>query len=107
MFNDFSTGTSLNLLYDSLDLSYPLGKQGSGEGDEEKEMASDNDEHDEQAGEGVKGEDGEESDAGDAPARQDREGSDDIIRKCHRLSGVKKHPANQPVVNIPYVPQHR
>ena len=57
----------------------------------------------------MKGEAGEGSEAGggETPARQDREGSDDVIRKVQSSSGVKKHTANQPVVNIPYVPQHR
>ena len=88
-----------------------LGKQGSGEGDEEKASTSDN-EQGEEAGDAVKGEAGEGSEAGgsgggETPARQDREGSDDVIVKVQSLSGVKKPTANQPVVNIPYVPQHR
>ena len=63
----------------------------------------------------MKGEAGEGSEAGggggggggETPARQDREGSDDVIGKVQSLSVVKKPTANQPVVNIPYVPQHR
>ena len=69
-------------------------------------MTSDN-ERGEDASEDVKGECDEGSDAGEAPARQDREGSDDVIRKVQCSSVVKKPAANQPVVNIPYVPQHR
>lgn len=88
---------------------HPLGKQDcGGEGNEEKETASDN-EREEQADDAVKGEAGEGSEAGsrETPSRQDREGSDDVIRKVHCSLGVKKPSANQPVVNIPYVPQHR
>ena len=105
-----------------------VGKQDGGEGSKEKETTSDNEEGGggEQSGDPVKGEAGaggggaggrEGSEArssggggGDreTPARQDREGSDDVIGKVQSLSlGVKKPTANQPVVNIPYVPQHR
>ena len=59
----------------------------------------------------MKGDAGEGSEAGggegETPARQDREGSDDVIGKVQSSSVVKKPTANQPVVNIPYVPQHR
>ena len=60
----------------------------------------------------MKGDAGEGSEAGgggegETPARQDREGSDDVMGKVQSLSVVKKPTANQPVVNIPYVPQHR
>ena len=91
---------------------HTLGKQRADEGNDEKGTTSDN-EQGEEAGDAVKGEAGEGSEAGgggggETPARQDREGSDDVIRKFQSSSsGVKKPSANQPVVNIPYVPQHR
>lgn len=96
------------------------GKQGGGKEGEEKEAVSDNECGEQPAatcgrrggGDVAKGEGEEESDAEDNPIRQDgEEGSDDdvMIRKVpsSSLCGVKKHSGNQPVVNIPYVPQHR
>ena len=81
------------------------------EGNDEKGTISDN-EQGEEAGDAVKGVAGEGSEAagggGETAACQNREGSDDVIRKFQSsLSGVKKPSANQPVVNIPYIPQHR
>ena len=79
------------------------------EGEKEEEGGcSDNEERGESvgAGEKAKGEaDNEESDGED---RQDRDGSEDCVRKVQSsTSGMRKSSANQPIVNIPYVPQHR
>lgn len=81
----------------------------SGSGAGEKGNASDNDRSGSLScsGDGVREEGGEESDTGEGVSHQRQEDGEGIGKKIPNPPEMKKHSANQPVVNIPYVPQHR
>ena len=80
------------------------GQGSNGKGD--KENRDENERGESADGDGVKGEGGEDSDGGDTSVRQDREESEEVVKNVPSPLGIRKH-SNQPIVNIPYVPQHR
>ena len=79
---------------------------------EEKENSDDERGESVSGGGDVKGDRGDNSDDDDDgedkdSSRQEHEGTEEVVKKVQNSPGMKKPSANQPVVNIPYVPQHR